>query len=68
MNIHKDLVNVILEGRNERTDRCQVHSCFKMLSPLIQGKIWEPPRVFFDSSLNTGAAQKLMEIVRRHQV
>lgn len=35
---------------------------------LVQSKVWEPPRLFFDSSVSRQTVQQLTEIVKRHQV
>ena len=35
---------------------------------LVQSKVWEPPRLFFDSSVSRQTVQQLSEIVKRHQV
>lgn len=35
---------------------------------LAQNKVWEPPRLFFDSSVSRQTVQQLTEIVKRHQV
>ena len=35
---------------------------------LAQSRAWEPPRLFFDSSVSRQTVQQLTEIVKRHQV
>ena len=35
---------------------------------LVQSKVWEPPKLFFDSSVSRQTVQQLTEIVKRHQV
>ena len=35
---------------------------------LGQSKVWEPPKLFFDSSVSRQTVQQLTEIVKRHQV
>ena len=35
---------------------------------LAQNKVWEPPKLFFDSSVSKQTVQQLTEIVKRHQV
>ncbi|CAI8054691.1 SWI/SNF complex subunit SMARCC2 [Geodia barretti] len=34
---------------------------------LVQSKVWEPPKLFFDSSVSRQTVQQLTEIVKRHQ-